>query len=233
MTYREALETLNGMMAAGSRPLEIATFISELFSEVRAAVTRTVEGLKLPVGTFGEVVCERLAARRAVIAGEYADKSRNPVYPALPSVNKFRKLAAKRDLTAEETKAYGRSVLESIRELQRSELLGRKSELSHKPPTLAQVFAGTYQRATVPASHETPGKYRQDKPATWNPVQRTRYEAAMAEKRAAAPQIEAPQAAPVMTVVPASKPAKPAPDHSARMRKAWETRRANAAKRAA
>lgn len=112
-----------------------------------------------------------------------------PTYPALPGAAKFRKLANGRDLTKEENKAYGRAVLEGIRSLQRLELVGRGSSLTHKAPTLAQIFAGSYPRADVPASHKEERKFAykggMHEPKNWDPIQRSRYEAAMAETRAA------------------------------------------------
>lgn len=113
----------------------------------------------------------------------------NPQYPALPGVAKFRKLANGRELTKEEGKAYGRAVLEGIRSLQRLELVGRGSSLTHKAPSLAQIFAGSYPRADVPVSHKEDRKFAhkggRHEPKNWDVAQRSKYEAAMAETRAA------------------------------------------------
>jgi hypothetical protein len=49
-------------------------------------------------------------------------ESWGPVYPALPSVDKWRKLARKQELTGDETRAYGAAVHAAIRLLQRQEL---------------------------------------------------------------------------------------------------------------
>lgn len=50
-----------------------------------------------------------------------------PLYPALPSVEKWRRLARKRQLSAGETSAYGAAVGAAVRLLQRQELCGSAS----------------------------------------------------------------------------------------------------------
>lgn len=55
------------------------------------------------------------------------DRKYGPRYPALPSLEKWRKLDKQRDLTDEEGRAYGRSVGEAIRALQWKELCGARN----------------------------------------------------------------------------------------------------------
>ena len=51
--------------------------------------------------------------------GRPEPKSWGPIYPNLAGVEKWRKLERKRELTAEETRAYGAAVGEAIRRLNR------------------------------------------------------------------------------------------------------------------
>lgn len=70
-------------------------------------------------------------------------------YPALPSVDKWRKLANKRELTAEETRAYGASVGAAIRLLQRQELIG---STTGKISLACTAFNAKKHRATLAAA---------------------------------------------------------------------------------
>jgi hypothetical protein len=149
-----------------------------------------------------------------------------PLYPALPQAAKFRRLANGRELTREETKAYGATVLQGIRNLQRLELIGRGSSLTHKPPTLVEALTGSYPRATAPTTHKVENgslapcspdqkalwKRSQHNPDNWDAGQRRRYEQAMEETRAAREAQAAKQAA--VTEAPTAEvialPVKPA-----------------------
>lgn len=62
-----------------------------------------------------------------------------PVYPALPSVAKFRRMANGRDLTKEEGKAYGRAVMQGILDLQKREL--QREFKSHACPSASGSWA--------------------------------------------------------------------------------------------
>jgi hypothetical protein len=229
MTYREALETLNRMMTAGSSPQAIALHICTLPDAIRAAVSSKVSA-HAALKTFGRQV--QMALRDVTAAkpktGRKEPNDGNPVYPALPSVNKFRKLAGNRELTAEETKAYGRSVLEGIRALQRQEIMRGTPKL---PSAKYETGADVLKRIAAENKAAFARDCQSDRTARSDAAIIAEYEHVMSLKRAAqAANAAQPETANVMTF---TKPAKPAPDHSARMRKAWETRRANAAKRAA
>ena len=226
MTYREVLETLNGMMRDGSSPQEVATYLASLDRWDHAAVFVKLRAFALP-GTFGAAVVAALDPQPAKSRFDRKrEDAENPVYPNLTGVAKWRKLASKRELSAEETKAYGRSVLEGIRQLQRQEIMRGAPRL---PSAKYETGADVLKRIAAENKARCEADIRADRARRTDAQIIAAYEAAMVAKRAA----EAPKAEPALTVVPASKPAKPAPDHSARMRKAWETRRANAAKRAA
>lgn len=224
MTYRSALQTIITMIRREqASPQDVALYISTIDGLDRWTVIAKVREVAV-AGSFAEAVLKALEAPAKPRA-----EAGNPVYPALRGVDKFRKLANKRELSADETKAYGRAVLEGIRQMQRQELFrGSKRVPSARYETGADVLKriAAENRARCEADIRAERDRRTDAEII------AAYEAAMVAKRASATQPEAPVAAPVVaTITP--KAAKPAVDHSARMRKAWETRRANAAKRAA
>lgn len=214
--YRKALETIIAMVRKGDAPGAVAYYLGSIPELQRWEVLAKVRGVAV-AGTFAEAVLKALEP----VSKPKAEDG-NPVYPALPSVNKFRKLANKRDLTAEETKAYGRSVLEGIRQLQRQEIMRGVPRL---PSAKYETGADVLKRIAAENKAAFARDCQSDRAARSDADIVAAYHAAMAAKRGTGAAFE--------TAITPVTLIKPAPDHSARMRKAWETRRANAAKRAA
>jgi hypothetical protein len=226
MTYREALETIIRMVREGAYPFAVATFIDEMDDHLtRSAVIQATRNLA-SVGTFAEVVIRDLEAFQAKRKREANRTAGNPQYPALPSVAKHRRLAKDRELTAQETKAYGSAVLEGIRALQRQELM----RVTKNPPSATyETGADILERIAAENKRTFHRDCQSDRARRTDAQIIEAYEAAMAAKHAANAEV-------VKPAIVASKPApvaKKPVDHSARMRQAWKTRRANAAKRAA
>lgn len=117
-----------------------------------------------------------------------------PTYPALPSVAKWRKLADKRELTKEETKAYGRAAIEAFRKMQRDEL---QRCLPQRTASQAMCASGTWLtdgKALIKAVREQHARKLQadanaDRARRSDDQIKAAYQAAMDAKRKA--QVEA------------------------------------------
>jgi hypothetical protein len=112
---------------------------------------------------------------------------RDPIYPALPSVKKYRKPLA--TLTRDQRRAYGEAVETAIRALQRSELqrelpehrVNCASGTNHNDGREISKAMRAKHRAALQASV---AKDRRDRtPEQWQAM----YDAAMAAKREALP----------------------------------------------